>query len=52
MITGSAGGTDYFTISINNGTGVVTFDQLAAVYHSSTASADDTSTLRSRLPIR
>jgi hypothetical protein len=32
-ITGSAGGTDYFTISINPGTGVVTFSQLSPIWH-------------------
>ena len=38
-ITGSYGGTNYFTISIDNSTGVVTLDQLAAIYHASTASS-------------
>jgi hypothetical protein len=32
-ITGSAGGTDYFTISIDPATGVVTFTQLSPIWH-------------------
>jgi len=45
LITGSAGGTDYFTISINPATGVVTFTQLANVWHADTGDDDDTSSL-------
>jgi hypothetical protein len=44
-ITGSVGATNYFTIGINNSTGVVTFTQLANIWHSSSASDDDTATL-------
>jgi T1SS-143 domain-containing protein len=33
VITGSAGGTDYFTISIAPATGVVTFTQLNPIWH-------------------
>jgi len=44
-ITGSAGSTDYFTISINPATGVVTFTQLANVWHADTVDDDDTSSL-------
>ena len=44
-ITGSAGGTDYFTIEIDPDTGIVTFTQLNNIWHGSTASDDDTSTL-------
>ena len=49
VVTGSAGGTDYFTISIDPVTGVVTFTQLANVWHADTASDDDTSTLMANL---
>ena len=45
LITGSAGGTDYFTISIDPNSGVVTFTQLANVWHADTANDDDTSSL-------
>jgi hypothetical protein len=45
VITGSAGGTDYFTISINTTTGEVTFTQLANIWHSNTGNDDDTATL-------
>lgn len=44
-ITGSAGGTDYFTISIDPDTGVVTFTQLANIWHGDTGDDDDTSAL-------
>ncbi len=44
-ITGSAGGTDYFTISVDPVTGVVTFTQLANVWHANIADSDDASTL-------
>ena len=44
-ITGSAGGTNYFTITLNPATGQVTFTQLNNIWHASTASDDDTATL-------
>ena len=44
-ITGSVGDTDYFTISVDSDTGVVTFTQLENVWHSNTGDDDDTSTL-------
>ncbi len=44
-ITGSVGGTDYFTIAINPGTGVVTFTQINNIWHGDTADHDDTETL-------
>ncbi|MCT2399616.1 DUF5801 repeats-in-toxin domain-containing protein, partial [Novosphingobium mangrovi (ex Huang et al. 2023)] len=40
-VTGSYGGTTYFTISINQTTGVVTFAQSNNIWHGSTASDDD-----------
>ncbi len=40
-VTGSAGGTDFFTISINPNTGIVTFTQLNNIWHSNTANHDD-----------
>ena len=49
VVTGSAGGVDYFTISIDPATGVVTFTQLANVWHANTGSDDDTSTLTAAL---
>lgn len=45
LITGSANGLDYFTISINSATGEVTFTQIRNVWHSNTASDDETATL-------
>ena len=44
VITGSAGGTNYFTISINPATGQVTFTDNTAnnMWHANTASDDDT----------
>lgn len=33
VVTGSADGTDYFTISLDPATGVATFTQLAAIWH-------------------
>ena len=39
------GGTEYFRISINPATGVVTFSQSQNVWHADTISDDDTSTL-------
>jgi T1SS-143 domain-containing protein len=45
-ITGSAGGTDYFTISINPATGEVTFTQLNPIWHPTPGSSfDETATL-------
>ena len=44
-ITGSAGGKDYFTISVDPDTGKVTFEQLNNIWHDNTASDDDTQTL-------
>ena len=49
-VTGSAGGTDYFTISINPATGVVTFTQLNPIWHPTPgASFDETATLSTAL---
>ena len=52
-ITGSAGATPYFTIVINPATGVVTFTQLANIWHpsagSSAAAYDDAATLMTAL---
>ena len=45
VITGSVSGTDYFTISFDNSTGEVKFEQKAAVHHSDTTNFNDTSTL-------
>ena len=45
VITGSAGGTDYFTITVNAGTGQVTFTQLENIWHGDAGDADDVSTL-------
>ena len=50
VITGSAGGTDYFTITLNPATGQLTFTQLNNIWHASTASDDDTATLTWRTP--
>ena len=44
-ITGSVGATAYFTITVNPGTGAVTFTQLQNIWHSNTGSDDDSSTL-------
>ena len=44
-IIGTVGGTEYFRISIDPATGVVTFSQSLNVWHANTASDDDTSTL-------
>lgn len=44
-ITGSANGTDYFTITIDPNTGVVTFTQLDNIWHANANNDDDTSTL-------
>ncbi|MDD2728998.1 DUF5801 repeats-in-toxin domain-containing protein [Malikia sp.] len=43
VVTGSVGGTSYFTITFDNLTGEVKFEQKAAIYHSGTG--NDTSTL-------
>ncbi len=40
-----SGGSEYFRISIDPATGVVTFSQSLNVWHADTASDDDTSTL-------
>ena len=45
VITGSVGATPYFTITIDPNTGVVTLDQLKAIWHTNTGSPDDVSTL-------
>ncbi|NVK41427.1 MAG: retention module-containing protein, partial [Oceanospirillaceae bacterium] len=45
VITGSVGGTDYFTIMVNPDTGVVSFDQLNAIWHGNSANPDDVETL-------
>ncbi|WP_184681658.1 DUF5801 repeats-in-toxin domain-containing protein, partial [Pseudomonas fluvialis] len=44
-ITGSVGLINYFTITINPTSGVVTFTQLNNIWHSNTGSDDDSSTL-------
>ena len=44
-ITGSAGGTNYFTISINTTTGQITFEQLANIWHDEASDPDDQETL-------
>ncbi|WP_232254342.1 DUF5801 repeats-in-toxin domain-containing protein [Aeromonas hydrophila] len=41
VITGSAGGVDYFTLTINQSTGEVTLALLDNVWHGDTTSADD-----------
>ncbi|MDM5142916.1 DUF5801 domain-containing protein, partial [Aeromonas bestiarum] len=41
VITGSAGGVDYFTLTINPSTGEVTLALLDNVWHGDTNSADD-----------
>ena len=52
-VTGSYNGTDYFTITINPSTGVVTFAQLNNIWHpdagSTAAAFDDTATLTTAL---
>ncbi|MGC5195849.1 DUF5801 repeats-in-toxin domain-containing protein, partial [Aphanothece microscopica] len=47
VVTGSADGTNYFTISVDPATGVVTFTQLAAIWHPipGTGSFDEPATL-------
>ena len=44
-ITGSAGGVDYFTITINPATGEVTFVQLNPIWHPIPGDFDETATL-------
>ncbi|MGY3574349.1 VanZ family protein [Bradyrhizobium sp. USDA 4504] len=44
-ITGSVGGTDYFTIAIDSSTGIVTFTQLNNIWHSDPTNPDDAATL-------
>ncbi|MGY4569452.1 DUF5801 repeats-in-toxin domain-containing protein [Bradyrhizobium sp. USDA 3256] len=44
-ITGSAGGTNYFTITIDPSTGIVTFTQLNNIWHSDPTNPDDAATL-------
>ncbi|MBB4370567.1 hypothetical protein GGD63_003362, partial [Bradyrhizobium sp. cir1] len=44
-ITGSAGGTDYFTISIDPATGIVTFTQLSNIWQADPSNPDDPATL-------
>src|SRR6266853_3765948 len=44
-ITGSVGGTTYFTISIVESTGVVTFTQVNNIWHSDPNNPDDPATL-------
>ncbi|MCA6103878.1 beta strand repeat-containing protein [Bradyrhizobium australafricanum] len=44
-ITGSAGGTDYFTIAIDPSSGIVTFTQLNNIWHSDPTNPDDAATL-------
>jgi T1SS-143 domain-containing protein len=45
VITGSAGGTDYFTIEVDPDTGIVTFTQLNNIWHGDTGDHDDAETL-------
>jgi uncharacterized protein YegL len=45
VITGSASGEDYFTITVNPITGAVSFDQLKAVWHQDSGNPDDVSML-------
>ncbi len=44
-VTGSAGGTDYFTITVDAITGDLTFTQLENIWHADDADADDLETL-------
>ena len=44
-ITGTVGATNYFTISIDPATGVVTFTQSANIWHSDPSNPDDPATL-------
>lgn len=45
VITGSVGGTDYFTIEVDPTTGVVTFTQINNIWHADTTDNDDAQTL-------
>ncbi len=45
VITGSLGGVDYFTITIDAASGEVVFEQLASVWHGNTTNPDDQSAL-------
>ncbi len=45
VITGSAGGTNYFTITLNPANGQVTFTQLLNIWHGDTSNHDDLETL-------
>ena len=45
IITGSVGGVDYFTITIDTNTGDVTFNQLAAIWHDTTSDHNELMTL-------
>nr|WP_294846917.1 tandem-95 repeat protein [uncultured Sphingomonas sp.] len=49
VITGSVGGVDYFTISINATSGLVTFTQLSNIWHGNTGSDDDAQILTAAL---
>ncbi|UGY13362.1 DUF5801 domain-containing protein [Bradyrhizobium septentrionale] len=44
-ITGSANGTTYFTITINETTGIVTFTQVNNIWHADPTNPDDAATL-------
>ncbi|QUL37989.1 DUF5801 repeats-in-toxin domain-containing protein [Erythrobacter sp. JK5] len=44
-VTGSVGGTDYFTITLDALTGEITFTQLENIWHGDAADADDAETL-------
>ena len=44
-ITGSAGGTNYFTIEVDSDTGEVTFDQLENIWHGGSGNVNDVATL-------
>ncbi|MBU2294065.1 MAG: VWA domain-containing protein [Gammaproteobacteria bacterium] len=44
-IIGSVGSTEYFSISVDSASGVLTFEQLNNIWHSNTGDHDDTGTL-------
>ncbi|MEX1200372.1 MAG: retention module-containing protein [Methylophaga sp.] len=46
VITGSVGGTDYFTLTLDPETGEVTFEQLENIWHDDTGDHDDAATLQ------
>ena len=50
VVTGSANGTDYFTIEIDPDTGVVTFTQLNNIWHGNTGDDDDSEALTTETP--